>query len=80
MVKRSFFNENEDENENSMMIMEKKEYIAPECEIIELEGTVYMQAASFDKGPSEEEDEESQPGWMSNRHRGEWGNLWGNKK
>ena len=59
--------------------MEKKEYIVPECEIIELEGAVYMQAASFEVAPGGEEDE-NDPGNMSNRYRGEWGNLWGTRK
>ena len=59
--------------------MEKKKYITPECEIIELEGAVYMQAGSFDVGLGDQEDE-NDPGNMSNRHRGEWGNLWGTRK
>ena len=62
-----------------MMNMEKKEYIAPECEIIELEGAVYMQAGSFEVVPDGEE-EENNTGSMSNRYRGEWGNLWGTRK
>ena len=62
-----------------MMNMKKKEYITPECEIIELEGAVYMQSTSFDKELGEEEGE-NDSGWMSNRHRGEWGNLWSNIK
>ena len=58
--------------------MEKKEYITPECEIIELEGAVYMQSTSFDKEIGGSKEEENESGWMSNRHRGEWGNLWSN--
>ena len=63
-----------------MMNMKKKEYIVPECEIIELEGAVYMQAASFDVVPDGEEDENDPGSVGSNRHRGEWGNLWSNIK
>ncbi len=59
--------------------MKKKEYIVPECEIIELEGAVYMQAGSFEVNPDGVQDE-NDPTEMSNRHRGEWGNLWGTRK
>ena len=53
--------------------MEKKEYIAPVCEVIELE-TISMLAGSLNQGiDGEEPDIELQ----TNRHRGEWGNLWG---
>ena len=63
-----------------MMNMEKKEYIAPECEIVELEGAVYMQAGSFKVDLGDNTEEENNTGSMSNRHRGEWGNLWSNIK
>ena len=55
--------------------MEKKKYIAPTCEVVELE-TVSMIAASVDVGTGSDREEND---WedMSNRHRGEWGNLWG---
>ena len=53
--------------------MKKKEYMTPTCEVIEME-TVNMCALSFN--PDGEEGE-NDPGNMSNRHRGEWGNLWG---
>lgn len=52
--------------------MEKKEYIAPVCEVIELE-TISMLAGSIKK---EFEDEEGDIELQTNRHRGEWGNLW----
>ena len=53
--------------------MEKKEYIAPVCEVIELE-TISMLAGSINQGfEGDEPDIELQ----TNRHRGEWGNLWG---
>ena len=64
-----------------MMNMEKKEYIAPECEIIEMEGAVYMLDTSFDVGLGEDKEDENDSGSLgSNRHRGEWGNLWSNIK
>ena len=58
--------------------MKKKEYMTPTCEVVELE-TVSMIAASQSFTPEDEEDE-NDPGKMSNRHRGEWGNLWGSDK
>ena len=57
--------------------MNKKEYIAPECEVIEME-TVSMIAASNDKPITPDEDVDIE--LNSNRHRGEWGNLWGTRK
>ena len=57
--------------------MEKKKYITPECEIIEMEGAVYMQAGSFDEGFGEDIENGTTE---TNRHRGEWGNLWGTRK
>ena len=58
--------------------MEKKKYIIPECEIVEME-TVYMSSTSFKvetggDGSVEEDNDVNEMG--SNRHRGEWGNLW----
>ena len=63
-----------------MMNMEKKEYIAPECEIVEMEGAVYMQSGSFNEGPGGEVEEGGGDDMGANRHRGEWGNLWSNMK
>ena len=57
--------------------MEKKKYIVPECEVIEME-TVSMIAASNDRPVTPDVDEEIE--LNSNRHRGEWGNLWGTRK
>ena len=55
-------------------IMEKKQYIAPQMEIAELE-VVEMLAASTKVfnifGDTTDED-----AWMSNDRRGTWGNLW----
>ena len=57
-----------------MMNMNKKEYIAPECFVVEME-TVSMIATSNDRPIAPGEDDEIE--LNSNRHRGEWGNLWG---
>ena len=52
----------------------KKIYIAPDMEIVELE-VVDMLAASLSVGVSDEVTEDDAV--MSNRHRGEWGDRWG---
>lgn len=54
--------------------MEKRIYIAPECEVVEME-TVTVIAGST---PEVGEDKETGGGddTAANRHRGEWGNLW----
>lgn len=52
--------------------MEKKEYIAPECVVVEME-IINMIATSIPVG---EDKPNSDPEDMANRHRGEWGNLW----
>ena len=57
--------------------MEKKEYIAPECLIVEME-TVNILALSVPIEGSVDENESEDMG--ANRHRGEWGNLWGSGK
>lgn len=54
------------------IIMEKKEYISPVAEIVEV-GTLNMLALSKESG--EQMDDEDQ---MSNEHRGDWENIWGN--
>jgi hypothetical protein len=60
--------------------MEKKEYIVPECEIIEMEVmTMIATSPNFGLDPDDKEDE-NDTGNMSNRYRGEWGNLWGTRK
>ena len=55
--------------------MKKKVYIAPVCEVIEMETNVNMMAASVDIGTGDDIDD----GFTqdANRHRGTWGNLWG---
>ena len=60
------------------MNMEKKEYMTPTCEVVEIE-IVSMIATSPSFNPDGEE-EENDTGNMSNRHRGQWGNLWGSDK
>ena len=53
--------------------MNKKQYIAPEVEIVEMEAMTVL-AASVGFG---DEDEKTDAGdsW-TNRRRGRWGNLW----
>ena len=55
--------------------MKKKVYIAPVCEVVEMELETQILASSNDITftPGEEDDVETH----TNRHRGEWGNLWG---
>ena len=52
------------------IIMEKKEYISPVAEIVEV-GTLNMLALS--KESVEQMDDEEQ---MSNEFRGDWSNIW----
>jgi hypothetical protein len=74
MVRKLFFNK--DENENCMTIMEKKKYVTPECVVVELETSVSILSGSNYTGNMGEDNEFNDPNDMSNRHRGEWGNLW----
>lgn len=53
--------------------MGKKEYFAPVCEVIELE-TISMLAGSINQKYEGEEEKDIE--LQTNRHRGEWGNLW----
>ena len=53
-------------------IMEKREYISPVAEIVEV-GTLNMLALS--KEPDEQIDDTEQ---MSNEFRGDWSNIWEN--
>ena len=58
--------------------MEKKKYIAPNCEVMELE-MVSMIATSFTDGSdTTEKNDPNDQG--ANKYRGEWGNLWGTRK
>ena len=58
--------------------MEKKKYITPECEVMEIELESHLLGLSFeveeDGFGSTDNNEGTDMG--SNRHRGEWGNLW----
>ena len=57
------------------MMNMKKKYQKPEIEVIEFEMDVYMLDSSIiTDGDEAGDDEEAN----SNRHRGEWGNLWAN--
>ena len=56
--------------------MEKKEYIKPSVEAIEM-AAISMMAASTPKIDIEDGEGEE---ILSNRHRGEWGNLWSGNK
>ena len=56
--------------------MEKKEYIKPSAEVIEMEPTT-MIAASAGDIPVVEGSGKDQ---LSNRRRGTWGNLWAEDK
>ena len=55
--------------------MNKKVYIAPVCEVVEMELESQILSASNDITfkPGEDDDEVES---HTNRHRGEWGNLW----
>lgn len=59
--------------------MERKLYIAPECEVIEMD-LVNMIAASTGGPEIDVEGDRDEIELGSNRHRGEWGNLWSNIK
>ena len=78
MVRKLFSNE----NENCMTNMKKKEYIAPECLVVEVE-MVNMIAGSVTEGMNPDDDWIGEGGGTdmnSNRHRGEWGDLWAGRK
>lgn len=55
----------------------KKKYQKPEIEVIDFEMEIYMLDSSLEgtEGSDDDEDPGNLEG-MSNRHRGEWGNLW----
>ena len=58
--------------------MEKKEYIKPEIEVIELETESPMLSASGGSGGNVGvfDDETEDDANMSNKRRGQWGDLW----
>ena len=59
-----------------MTNMEKKVYIAPECEVVEVDLVSMIAGSVIDVTPGEDDDFVLE----SNRHRGEWGNLWSDWK
>ena len=58
--------------------MEKKEYIKPSAEVIEMEPTSMMASSKPEIGVGEGEVDAGEA-W-SNRRRGTWGNLWSDDK
>ena len=58
--------------------MKKKQYIAPEVEIAEIEMVSMIAASKFNGSVSDEETGDD--AWMSNDRRGSWGNLWSDDK
>ena len=58
--------------------MEKKEYIKPSAEVIEIE-TVQMLAASANDIPVVGGDDQGGTEILSNGRRGKWGDLWDNE-
>ena len=58
----------------SLKIMEKKQYIEPQMEVIEMEVSLVL-AASAEYIPVGG-DGQGGGDALSNRHRGAWGNLW----
>ena len=50
--------------------MKKKEYMIPTCEVVEME-TATVLAISFETTEDDNVSTED-----TNKHRGEWGNLW----
>ncbi len=54
--------------------MEKNLYIAPTMEVAELEIVEMLAVSNKDFNVSDETTDADAS--MSNRHRGEWGNLW----
>ena len=63
--------------------MKKKEYIAPECLVVEVE-MVNMRAGSVKEELGGDKDSEVGDNdvndFGANRHRGEWGDLWAGRK
>ena len=57
--------------------MEKKEYIKPSAEVVEIE-TVQMLAASAENIPVGGDGQGGGEA-LSNDRRGKWGDLWGNE-
>lgn len=56
----------------------KKKYIAPQIEVVEIEASQVLSASAEDIPVGG--DGTSGGDALSNRHRGTWGNLWGDEK
>jgi hypothetical protein len=56
----------------------KKEYIAPQIEVVEIDAMSMFAGSKPEIGVGNG-DAEADDAW-SNRHRGEWGNLWDSDK
>ena len=56
--------------------MEKKVYTAPECLVVEMELVNMIAGSVIEVEPGNGDDFVLE----SNRHRGEWGNLWSDRK
>ncbi len=59
--------------------MEKKTYIKPEMEVLELEVETPMLTTSFEFNEDGGTDDSLANSYRPNR-RGQWGNLWGTEK
>lgn len=57
--------------------MEKKEYIKPSVEVIEMEPACMLAGSKPEIGVGD--DEVDAGGAWSNDRRGKWGDLWGNE-
>lgn len=57
------------------MMEMKKVYQKPEADILEFDMEIYMLTSSLEGTEGSDDDPGNLEG-MSNRHRGEWGNLW----
>lgn len=54
--------------------MEKRIYIVPESEVVEMETVTVIAGSTPEVG--EDKDTGGGDDTAANRHRGEWGNLW----
>ena len=58
--------------------MEKKQYIAPYIEVIEIAPSSMLAQSTYTPTVKDEVTEED--AWMSNKRRGNWGDLWNSDK
>ena len=54
----------------------KKNYLKPEVSAVDIILENFMLGGSVIEGDNNENDD--QDNWATNRHRGEWGNVWAN--